>query len=230
MINLWDPFVVNCPFLGRDECSWNPQLLKQLDPFLDHLWIDHKFQIHDPLKILPFVQDYLMYLRSVGLPLDLNTDSEIRSRLMQQALVQMCKFQEEGRALPFFRKCLFCKVEISDRMLYFQHMMDIHGFNSGHPDNLLKIECFLDACQELLDQKKCIYCKKEFPESALLRKHMRKKKHFKINGKDSNFDKFYIVNYMEKDEALDDNQYNDEGYSDWEEEENRVTMCLFDGN
>jgi hypothetical protein len=184
--------------------------------------------MHDPVKILPFAQAYVLHLSNVSLPLELNADLEIRSKLMQQSLEQMCKFQEEERSLPFSRKCLFCKDMISDRMQYFHHMMDIHGFNSGHPDNLLKIQWFLDACQELLDKNQCIYCKKDFPESALLRKHMRKKKHFKINGKDSSFDQFYIINYKEKDDAPDDNQDDEEGYSDWEEEENRTTMCLFD--
>ncbi len=43
---------------------------------------------------------------------------------------------------------------------------------------------------------KCIYCEKTFKNHAVLKKHMRKKKHFKINAKDTSYDQFYMINYL----------------------------------
>lgn len=230
MIRLWESFVANCPFLGEHECNWSPQLLRYLDPLLDHMLVDHKFQITHPLKIVPIAQEYISELSNLNFPLDPTADLEIISRLMQQKIDQMCKRQQEERSLAFSRKCLFCKEHINNRLLYFKHLKDIHGFNTGHPDNLVNISCFLDSCQEILDTTRCIFCKKYFPEATLLRKHMRKKKHFKINALDNDFDQFYIINYKEEDDVAEDNQEEEEGYSDWEEEVDKVTMCLFDGN
>ena len=236
MIRLWEPFVVNCPFLtnGNDECNWNPCLLDHIDPLLDHFSMAHSVKIKDPLRIIPFAQEYILELSMLNGSLDYNTDLEIRSNLIQRKLLQVCKTQQEERLQEFSRKCLFCKEEINNRLCYFQHLKNDHGFNTGHPDNLVYVSKFLNTCQGLLDKNQCIYCKKEFPESSLLRKHMRKKKHFKINSNDDNFDRFYVINYKDtykdKEDLGDDNQEEEEGYSDWEEECDRVTMCLFDGN
>ena len=109
MVRLWESFVANCPFLEYNQCSWNPQLLLHLDPLLDHLLEYHKFKINDPINILPFAQEYILELSNIRLPLDNNKDEQIRSRLLQNSLLKMCKLQQEERSQPFSRKCLFCK-------------------------------------------------------------------------------------------------------------------------
>ena len=42
----------------------------------------------------------------------------------------------------------------------------------------------------------CLFCEKSFKDKASLREHMRKKQHRKINPKNKEYDRFYIINYM----------------------------------
>lgn len=106
----------------------------------------------------------------------------------------------------FKRKCLFCKQVSEDRKAYFQHMFDIHGFNIGLPDNLVNVHTLLDILDAkireyviYLNQQSrnvCIYCERIFKDYSVLKLHMRKKKHFKINARNKDYDKFYIINYL----------------------------------
>jgi hypothetical protein len=43
----------------------------------------------------------------------------------------------------------------------------------------------------------CCYCSKTFPDYIKYKSHLRKKKHFKLNPKDTSFDEYYIVNYSQ---------------------------------
>lgn len=93
-----------------------------------------------------------------------------------------------------------------------------HNFNIGLPDNLVHVNEFLDTLEAklskwvLLDHNdgktlllieitynrlQCLYCEKTFTSPAVLRKHMRKKKHFKIASKNRQYDRFYVINYLE---------------------------------
>jgi len=72
---------------------------------------------------------------------------------------------------------------------------------------------------------------------------MRKKKHFKINSKDANYDRFYMINYLEpgkdwkaleKERDEDEESYTsasesevDETWDDWVEDVPEYTECLF---
>ena len=233
MIPVWEPFVAYCPLShASKDCAWMPQILNYWDLLDDHLKTHHNYGIDRPMEILPYLEDYLNCLSTLKLPLDSAQESKLRSESCQKHLLFMCQLQEQERQMSFNRKCLFCKDQFSRRLEYFEHLKEIHGFNTGHPDNLVKINKLLNFCQDLLDKNICISCKKEFPDSLLLRRHMRKKKHFKINSIDTNFDQFYMINYKkEKDAPLEDHQEDEAGYSDWEEdtEKDEVTMCLFDG-
>ncbi|XP_063685813.1 zinc finger protein 277-like [Bolinopsis microptera] len=75
----------------------------------------------------------------------------------------------------------------------------------------------------------CLYCDKTFRDYKTLREHMRKKLHKKLNPSNTEFDKYYIVNYREfgkswKTLSKDDNDGSDsrngspteEDWSDWE--------------
>lgn len=66
---------------------------------------------------------------------------------------------------------------------------------------------------------------------------MRKKKHFKIASKNRQYDRFYVINYLEpgknwenfeNDNYESDDEKRDESWADWEEDVQESTMCLFD--
>lgn len=67
---------------------------------------------------------------------------------------------------------------------------------------------------------------------------MRKKKHFKIAAKNRQYDRFYVINYLEPGKnwesferdnyESDEDDKDEETWEDWEEEEPEPTMCLFD--
>eukprot|EP00051_Salpingoeca_urceolata_P012994 m.162552 g.162552 ORF g.162552 m.162552 type:complete len:165 (-) comp17667_c1_seq4:612-1106(-) len=123
-------------------------------------------------------------------------------------------------------------------------MLDQHGFNIGHPDNIVHAPAFLDYLHHKLKMLYCLFCDRRFPDRTTLKSHMRKKKHFKLNPKDTSCDQFYLANYtevgqnweaLEKDNAPDlpdAAEASSEGGDDWTEwEEGEDTMdvanCLF---
>lgn len=42
----------------------------------------------------------------------------------------------------------------------------------------------------------CLFCEKTFKDRQTLKDHMRKKQHRKINPKNKEFDKYYLINYL----------------------------------
>lgn len=44
----------------------------------------------------------------------------------------------------------------------------------------------------------CLYCEKTFRDKTTLKDHMRKKAHRRINGNNSEYDRFYVINYLVK--------------------------------
>lgn len=116
-------------------------------------------------------------------------------------------------------------------------MFSEHNFNIGLPDNLVHVNEFLDTLESKLTKLQCLYCEKTFTSPAVLRKHMRKKKHFKIASKNRQYDRFYVINYLEPGknwESFENDVYDsedekkDESWADWEEDVQESTMCLFD--
>lgn len=75
-------------------------------------------------------------------------------------------------------------------------MFQVHKFNIGRPDNLVDVGEFVDVLQQRLDNMQCLYCEKTYKSSAVLKQHMRKKKHFKLNPKNIQYDRFYVMNYL----------------------------------
>jgi len=147
-----------------------------------------------------------------------------------------------------------------DRNKLIAHMFQAHQFNIGRPDNLVDVAEFIDLLQFKLDSLQCLYCEKTYKSSLVLKQHIRKKKHFKLNPKNTVYDKFYVVNYLdpgknwqevqkaldaepeedrdstatstytESGSEMDDEDLNeDEGWDDWEEEDNEFqkSVCLF---
>ncbi|KAG1052563.1 hypothetical protein G6F43_005306 [Rhizopus delemar] len=167
-------------------------------------------------------------------------DKEIREQLQRSKLNEVLKYQQHEREVESKcpRKCLFCKIIGENRPLLFKHMFSEHNFNIGLPDNLVYVGEFLDTLEAKLSNLQCLYCEKIFTSPAVLRKHMRKKKHFKIAAKNRQYDRFYVINYLEPGKnwesferdnyESDEDDKDEETWEDWEEEEPEPTMCLFD--
>lgn len=245
-----------CPLSAANEVEeLEPQTLICDAPFfhardlLDHLSSIHSITLHAPETCLPFLDQYLEELKpslKAGLYLGgTKEDWALRQRLQHNRLCQMLSLQQEERRtthkLPC--TCLFCPEESANKYLLWQHMFINHGFNIGRLDNLVMVDAFLSLLRtKLNNQLSCLWCNKQFPTQGLLRKHMRIKGHYKIRPGDHQYDKFYLVNYVQVgktwemfddgDEELDEEENNfsdqDRNWDDLDESETiiRSTLCL----
>uniref|UniRef100_F6Q3Y2 C2H2-type domain-containing protein n=1 Tax=Ciona intestinalis TaxID=7719 RepID=F6Q3Y2_CIOIN len=162
-------------------------------------------------------------------------DKEVREELQLIKLKQLLLRQEfERKDDGFKRMCPFCtKCFQGNRLLLFNHMTDDHNFNIGHPDNIVNVRELLDDIEKKLDSLHCLFCEKVFKDRPSLREHMRKKSHRKLNPKNKDYDKYYIINYLElgknwetlqgESERLDSNL---DDWSGWNEESQHA-VCFF---
>ncbi|EDO49813.1 predicted protein, partial [Nematostella vectensis] len=167
-------------------------------------------------------------------------DRDLRERLQRVQLEDILECQQRERSdTSFSRTCLFCKQHFEgNRSQLLSHMAEDHGFNVGLPDNLVHINEFLDLLEEKLESLHCLYCEKVFKDRQILKDHMRKKQHKKINPKNKEYDKFYIINYLElgktweqiqnegDEESETKNPAETEEWSDWTETP-PLAVCLF---
>jgi len=126
-------------------------------------------------------------------------DKELRMHLQLAKLEHVLAVQEKERNnAEFKRACFFCRMEFEgSHSKLLDHMAFDHNFSVGQPHNLVYVEKLLDILEEKLEKLVCIYCEKIFKSREVLKEHMRKKNHKKINPRDSNYDKYYLVNYLE---------------------------------
>ncbi|VCX37667.1 unnamed protein product [Gulo gulo] len=110
-----------------------------------------------------------------------------------------------------------------------------HAFNIGLPDNIVNCNEFLCILQKKLDNLQCLYCEKTFRDKNTLKDHMRKKQHRRINPKNREYDRFYVINYLELGKSWEEVQLEDDrelldhqedDWSDWEECPDSA-VCLF---
>ncbi|KAI6079146.1 Zinc finger protein 277 [Aix galericulata] len=135
--------------------------------------------------------------------------------------------QRERDDTSFHSMCMFCDQEFTgNRSVLLNHMAREHAFNIGLPDNIVNCSEFLAVLQEKLDNLQCLYCEKIFRDKNTLKDHMRKKQHRRINAKNKEYDRFYIINYLEFGKSWEEVQSEDdrelidnleEDWSDWEE-------------
>eukprot|EP00090_Calanus_glacialis_P031701 TRINITY_DN52697_c0_g1_i1.p1 TRINITY_DN52697_c0_g1~~TRINITY_DN52697_c0_g1_i1.p1 ORF type:complete len:476 (+),score=156.19 TRINITY_DN52697_c0_g1_i1:54-1481(+) len=125
-------------------------------------------------------------------------DKELRKKLQMDRLEFVLKVQEKERKdTDFSRGCLFCRQDFTSSSALFDHMAFDHNFSVGNPDNLVFVKEFLDLIESKLEQLLCLHCEKVFKSREVLKEHMRKKMHKKLNPKNKEWDKFYLVNYLE---------------------------------
>ncbi|KAG9490198.1 hypothetical protein GDO78_005858 [Eleutherodactylus coqui] len=164
-------------------------------------------------------------------------DRILREELQQDRLKNILAQQQLERSdAGFERECMFCSEKFKgNRSVLFNHMNDEHSFNVGLPDNIVYCNEFLDTLQKKMDSLQCLYCEKTFKDKNTLKDHMRKKQHRRVNPRNHEYDRYYMINYLElgksweevqseDDRELRDN--NDEDWSDWEEHPMSV-FCLF---
>jgi len=148
-------------------------------------------------------------------------DKELRMQLQRDTLEKVLAVQESERNdsnLNKPRGCLFCRKNFSPREL-FHHMKSDHNFNFGHPDNLVFINQFLDVIENKLENLLCLHCEKTFVSREALKEHMRKKFHKQLNPNNKEYDRFYMVNYLEFGKNWEDaarEGYEDELPSGWD--------------
>ena len=165
-------------------------------------------------------------------------DKKIRSKLSMDRLKQVLKDQQKERTeTAFSRQCLFCKTVITgNRKDILEHLKTKHNFSVGHPDNLVYVSQFLDVIDSKLSGLKCLYCDNTFKDWDVLKEHMRKKQHKQLNPENAEYDRFYLINYLEpgktwKSMLNERDDFDDkDDWNDWIEEASALKVeiiCLF---
>uniref|UniRef100_A0A8D3CVW9 Zinc finger protein 277 n=1 Tax=Scophthalmus maximus TaxID=52904 RepID=A0A8D3CVW9_SCOMX len=239
--------------------------LPQKDVFLKHLLLEHKVVIAD-VKLIADLPKYLLYWKgrfleqpvtdfcsviktnSTG-PVEkqenyfllcdiLPEDRILRENLQQKRLEEVLEQQQQERDDGSFQRlCMFCSDEFTgNRSSLLNHMAREHSFSIGLPDNIVFCDDFLDTLQSKLDNLQCLYCEKTFRDKTTLKDHMRKKAHRRINANNREYDRFYVINYLElgktweEVQSEDDRELVDDGadddWSDWQAHPVSA-VCLF---
>ncbi|KAL5015294.1 hypothetical protein ScPMuIL_009564 [Solemya velum] len=170
-------------------------------------------------------------------------DKELRQFLQKRKLEKILSVQQTERDdTTFSKSCLFCRQHFTgNRSLLFDHMAEDHGFNIGQVDNIVFSNELLDKLKEKLDNLLCLFCEKTFKDRLTLKEHMRKKQHKTINPQNTEYDKFYVINYLElgknwktihseNDRGIsleDDDTDAEEEWSQWEDTAGSQATCLF---
>lgn len=125
-------------------------------------------------------------------------DRKLRKTLSQIKLNYVVEQKERERSeTRFSRQCIYCsKIIAGGVAIIFHHLTFDHGFSIGNPDNIVFGEKLLNILEDKLQKLQCIYCEKVFKNHVILREHMRKKQHRCLNPKDTQYDRFYLLNYL----------------------------------
>ncbi|XP_039919101.1 zinc finger protein 277 isoform X2 [Hirundo rustica] len=248
------------PCIFCKECY----VLAEQNQLLKHMIIEHKLVIAD-VKLVADFRSYILYWKrrfaeqpitdfcsvirtNSKAPLEeqdnyfllcdvLPEDRLLREQLQQKRLREILEQQQQERYdTSFHSMCMFCDQEFTgNRSVLLNHMAREHAFNIGLPDNIVNCYEFLAVLQGKLDNLQCLYCEKVFRDKNTLKDHMRKKQHRRINAKNKEYDKFYIINYLEFGKSWEEVQSEDdrelldnleEDWSDWEEHP-VCAVCLF---
>nr|XP_009000963.2 zinc finger protein 277 isoform X6 [Callithrix jacchus] len=197
------------------------------DKLLKHMIIEHKIVIAD-VKLVADFQRYILYWRK---------------RFTEQPITDFCSVIRINSTAPFEEQenyFLLCDVLPEDRILreelQKQKLKEIlEQQQQERNDNNFHGICMFCNEEFLGNSLQCLYCEKTFRDKNTLKDHMRKKQHRKINPKNREYDRFYVINYLElgksweevqleDDRELLDNQEDD--WSDWEEHP-ASAVCLF---
>ena len=142
------------------------------------------------------VEKVTYYLLSDNLP----EDKQLRESLQLDRLEYVLSLQEQERKdRTFTGKCFFCKYRVTkgNRADLILHMTQCHKFQIGHPDNIVLASEFLSKIKSYFDENICVYCGKKFKDKSTLLEHMKKKKHRSLDPNNKEWDRYYVINYLE---------------------------------
>lgn len=193
---------------------------------VSHLAVAHNLNIHRPLELLPYYEIFLQHLDETR-ESDYNGDG-LREKCRLLKIDQLIQEQQVTRMATVSRKCLFCKLVPPSRSQLFKHMQQDHSLIVGELDNLVYVDELLSLLDSKLQKFFCLYCERCFGSHVTLRTHMRKSKHFQVNPRNKEYDRFYLVNYLSKQPDVVEEAEDDSQFEDWIEVEGLTTMCLFD--
>uniref|UniRef100_A0A9J8CE05 Zinc finger protein 277 n=1 Tax=Cyprinus carpio carpio TaxID=630221 RepID=A0A9J8CE05_CYPCA len=234
------------------------------DQLLKHMVLDHKLVIAD-VKLIADFPRYMLYWkkRFTEQPITdfcsvIKTNSEgpveqqehyfllcdalpedriLREQLQQRRLEEVLDQQQKERDdTTFHRACMFCSEEFTgNRSSLLNHMAKEHSFSIGLPDNIVYCNEFLNTLEWKLENMQCLYCEKTFRDKTTLKDHMRKKQHRRINARNQEYDRFYVINYLELGKTWEEVQSEDDrelfededdDWSDWQAHP-VCAVCLF---
>ncbi|XP_039886396.1 zinc finger protein 277-like isoform X2 [Simochromis diagramma] len=193
--------------------------------------MEHKLVIAD----VKLMAEYLLYWKG---------------RFLEQLVTDFCSVIKTNSTGPVEEQeettscCVtsFQKTESSERSCsrndwwsLLNHMAREHSFSIGLPDNIVYCSEFLDTLQDKLDSLQCLYCEKTFRDKTKLKDHMRKKAHRCISTKNHEYDRFYVINYLElgktweEVQSEDDRELADDEDDDWSDWQAHPVsaVCLF---
>lgn len=96
----------------------------------------------------------------------------------------------------YVKHCMYI-IFLGTRKDYLDHLSTQHNLQLGNPQNLVFIDELINHIEEKLQFLVCIFCEGKFSDRNILKEHMRKKLHKRINPQNCEYDKFYVVNYLE---------------------------------
>uniref|UniRef100_A0A671PF93 Zinc finger protein 277-like n=1 Tax=Sinocyclocheilus anshuiensis TaxID=1608454 RepID=A0A671PF93_9TELE len=181
----------------------------------------------------PVEQQEHYFLLCDALPEDRILREQLQQRRLEEVLDQQ---QKERDDTMFHRACMFCSEEFTgNRSSLLNHMAKEHSFSIGLPDNIVYCNKFLDTLEWKLENMQCLYCEKTFRDKTTLKDHMRKKQHRRINARNHDYDRFYVINYLELGKTWEEVQSEDDrelfededdDWSDWQAHP-VCAVCLF---
>ncbi|XP_017390513.1 zinc finger protein 277 isoform X3 [Cebus imitator] len=197
------------------------------DKLLKHMIIEHKIVIAD-VKLVADFQRYILYWRK---------------RFTEQPITDFCSVIRINSTAPFEEQenyFLLCDVLPEDRILreelQKQRLKEIlEQQQQERNDTNFHGICIFCNEEFLGNSLQCLYCEKTFRDKNTLKDHMRKKQHRKINPKNREYDRFYVINYLELGKSWEEVQLEDDrelldhqedDWSDWAEHP-AFAVCLF---
>ncbi|XP_051482531.1 zinc finger protein 277 isoform X2 [Apus apus] len=218
--------IENSPYVPCIFCK-ECYLTAEQSQLLKHMIIEHKLVIAD-MKLVADFRRYILYWKR---------------RFAEQPITDFCSVIRTNTEAPLEEQdnyFLLCDVLPEDRLLREQlqqkRLREIleQQQRERYDTSFHGICMFCD--QEFTGNRlQCLYCEKVFRDKNTLKDHMRKKQHRRINAKNKEYDKFYIINYLEFGKSWEEVQSEDdrelldnleEDWSDWEEHP-VCAVCLF---
>ncbi|XP_014827925.1 PREDICTED: zinc finger protein 277 isoform X3 [Poecilia mexicana] len=207
-------------------CSESVPLL-QKDTLLRHLLLEHKLVIAD-IKLIASLPRYLVYWKG---------------RFLEQPVTDFCSVIKTNSTGPVEKQedyFLLCDVLPEDRILrerlQQKRLEEVLEQQQKERDDCYFHRLCLFCSEECTGNSlQCLYCEKIFRDKSTLKDHMRKKAHRRINANNHEYDRFYVINYLELGKTWEEVQseddrelvdVEDDDWSDWHAHPVSA-VCLF---